>query len=211
MRRIPLFCLVVLLSCFGSSAARAELVLGKTYEVLAPAQPVETGDAIEVVEVFYFGCPHCYDAENSIGPWLKRLPADVTFRRMPAVFRSTWEPLARTYYTLLAVGEADRLVRPIFDTIHLDGLALSQEKVMADYAARNGIDRERWLSIYRSQEIGLKVLQARDQAIRYKVQGVPHYVVDGKYITSNIMAGGHDEAMVVINELIEKARRERAK
>ena len=189
----------------------AQAVAGRDYQVLETPQPVVAGSKIEVLEFFYYGCPFCYEAEDSIRPWLRRLPDDVVFRRVPAQLKPQWESLAKTYFTLEALGQVERLHRPVFDTIHLDGLALSQENVMADYAARNGIDRDQWLAAYRSPETQQKLARTKAMEPKYQVGRVPTYIVDGKYMTTHVMAGGHEESLRVIDDLIVKARRERRK
>jgi thiol:disulfide interchange protein DsbA len=131
----------------------ATLQADADYRLIAP-QPVTTGDRIEVIEFFWYGCPYCYELQPPLDAWLRRKPPDVAFRRIPAVFRPTWVPHARIYYTLEALGAAERLHRAVYDGHHIDRLATDDAEAMADWAARHGLDRpkrKRWSSPKRSR------------------------------------------------------------
>ncbi len=178
------------------------------YRLIAP-QPVETGDKIEVIEFFLYGCPHCNDFQPSLESWAKRKPADVVLRRVPAVFRVSWAPHARIYYTLEQLGEVERLHQKVYFSYHVEELSMSKPDVMERWAAANGIDRERWRKSYSSPEVDAGVENAMRQTEAYSLQGTPSVVVDGRYLTSSSMASSYPEMVQILEELIRIARRTR--
>ena len=116
---------------------------GREYVRLKNAIPVETGNKIEVIEFFSYGCPHCGEFEPLLHDWVKKLPPDVQFRRVPVSFQPKWVPLAKEYYTLEALGEDSRLSPEVFVAIHSKGVKLEDEKTFFDWAASHGLDRRR--------------------------------------------------------------------
>lgn len=147
-----LFCVVCVAagSSFAAQAGKTVAVLaaGKTYREI-PQQAVATPGRIEVIDFSFYACPYCNELRPMLESWRKTLSADVSFRRTPAVRRDEWVPLARTYYTLLALGEDERLHEQVYVSYHDDELHMSQPNVMADWAAKYGIDRQKWWSTYR--------------------------------------------------------------
>ncbi len=200
-----LFATVVLCA----AAVAAEPQLSPAVERLDPPQPVATGNRIEVIEFFYYGCPVCYELEPQISRWMVQAPQDVAWMRVPALASQSWEPFAKLYYTLEALGEIGRLHWPVFDNYHFDDVRLNEETVMLNWVARNGIDREKFAAIYASDEVKAKVAQAREMVKTYQVHGVPSIVVDGKYLTSANLAGGTKELITVLDDLVRRARSER--
>jgi protein dithiol oxidoreductase (disulfide-forming) len=178
------------------------------YELIQP-QPVKTGDRIEVVEFFWYGCPHCNNLQASLEGWLKRKPADVELRRIPAIFRESWVPHARLFYTLDALGEVGRLHQAVYRAIHLEREALTTASGTAEWAARNAIDANRWLAAYNSPEVERKVEESRAQTRAYSIQGTPSLVVDGRYVTSSSMAESMPAVITTLDGLITMARAER--
>jgi thiol:disulfide interchange protein DsbA len=208
MRKAILPLLALFAGCIAVPA-HAELTAGKEFLVLAPAQPVESGDKIEVIEFFSYGCPYCNEALPLIAKWLPGLPADVHYRRVPVVRPDKWAPYARTYYTLEKLDKL-KLHRHVFDTIHVDGLTLTDEKTMFDWAQRNYINRDKFIEIYKSPEIAAKVAKAEEMTESYTISRIPAFVIDGKYITTSGMAGGLDALLPTVDKLIERARAERS-
>lgn len=210
MRRVAPFlavlAAVVPLSAAAQSAAPQE---GNQYVRLKNPQPVETGKKIEVIEFFSYGCPHCGELEPFLQSWLKTMPADVQFRRIPVMFQERWIPLAKIYYTLEALGEEARLSPEVFSALHAKGLSLWQDKTFFDWAASHGLDRKKVEDMYNSFGIGGKVNRARLAAQAYQVQSVPLVVVDGKYVTNRV--GSHSAMPPLIDALVAKARAERPK
>ncbi|MGE5525164.1 MAG: thiol:disulfide interchange protein DsbA/DsbL [Rhodospirillaceae bacterium] len=174
-----------------------------------PPQPVPAGSAIEVVEFFWYGCPYCFQFHPHFQAWVHRQPADVTVRRVPAVFRQSWIPHARMYYTLERLGALDRLHDEVYKSYHVDEVPLNTADAIADWAAKHGLDRERWLTVYRSDEVSGRLMDAQDQLRRYAVSGTPSVVVGGRYLTSSGMTPGVAAMIPVLDELVALARGQR--
>lgn len=204
--------IAVLLTAFALPAlAQGELQEGKQYVRLKNPQPVETGNKIEVIEFFSYGCPHCADLEPELQGWLKTLPPDVQFRRVPVLFQERWVVLAKVYYTLEALGADARLSPEVFAAIHKQGIDLASEKTFFDWAASKGLDRKKVEDMYASFGISGKVNRAKSLGGMYNVQAVPYVIVDGKFATASDKVGNHAALPGAINALIVKARAERAK
>ncbi|MGH8801021.1 MAG: thiol:disulfide interchange protein DsbA/DsbL [Casimicrobiaceae bacterium] len=194
-----------------ASAATSPLVEGKNYARLANPQPVETGKKIEVIEFFSYGCQHCADLEPYLDKWLAKLPSDVAFRRVPVLFHEAWARLARVYYTLDAMGDARKLSPAVFKAIHVDGIDLSDDTKFFGWAGKQGLDPKQVAAVYRSFAVDSKVKRAMQLGRDYAIESVPTVIVDGKFITSSDRVGGHAELPGAIDQLIAKARAERAK
>ena len=205
--------LSVFLLSLAAAGAQAQSVpqLGRDYIRLDPAHPVSSGDRIEVIEFFYYGCPVCYELEPKLSRWYFNGPGSVALRRVPALSSDNWDNFAKLFYTLEAMGQLARLHWPVYDNFHFNGLKLNEEPVMADWVAHNGLDKQKFIDTYRSPEIQAKLVAARDMTRSYDIKGVPSIVVDGKFVTSASMAGGTNELMQVADQLIEMAHKERAK
>ena len=210
MRRfLPLAAIFLAALALPAAAQPVALEEGKTYLRMATPQPVETGKKIEVIEFFSYGCPHCGELEPILQGWVKTLPADVQFRRIPVIFQDRWLPLAKIYYTLDALGEEPRLSPEVFTALHGKGLPLWQDKAFFDWAAGQGLDRKKVEDMYNSFAIAGKVNRAKAAAQTYKINEVPKFVVDGKYVTHNVPT--HRAMPGVLDALIAKARAERPK
>ncbi len=203
--------LLIGISVTGISGARAEIVEGRDYNVLPHARPTESGKNIEVLEFFWYGCPHCYDLHPHIKAWLKKIPKDVSFRYVPAIFRPSWIPGVKTFYAMEALGETDRLHDKIYDAIHLDKIDLTRDEVLFDWIAKQGIDRQKFIDAYNSFSVQNQVPRSTQMSKEYNLSGVPALVVDGKYVTSGRMGGTPQDTIKVLDELIAKARKESAK
>ena len=191
---------------FGQAALRSEVVR------LDPPRPVATGERIEVIEFFYYGCPICYELEPHMTRWLAtQAPGYIALRRIPALSSEGWETLAKLYFTLEAIGEINRMHWPVYDNFHFDGKLLNEEKVMLEWVGNNGIDAKKFAEIYGSQEIQAKLTQSRELMKAYDVRGVPTIIVDGKYLSSARLAGGTRALMQIVDELVRRAKSERPK
>ena len=133
--------LAVALSLAGF-AAKADIHPGKEYELLSPPQAVETGKKIEVLEIFSYTCPHCFDLEADINRWAKQLPKDVEFRRLPAIFRDSWTPFAKVFYTFEAMGLTERLHGEFFNAIHAQHIRFDSDNAIFDWVEKQGISRK---------------------------------------------------------------------
>ena len=176
------------------------------YQIIDPFQPTQSGDKIEVVEFFWYGCPHCYALEPYLEHWEKSLPDDVAFRRIPGVLGSNWIPHARAYYTAQKLGMVDKIHRPLFDAIHKERKRIDNQKSLADFFAAYGVDKDEFNRIYESDAVTDQLKQAFITAKNYGIRGVPAIIVNGKYLTTVTLTGGDKELIVTINDLIEKER-----
>ena len=207
LRWFTAFVLAVLLVC----SAQAQPAAGREYVVLDPPRPVASGERIEVLEFFYYGCPICYEAQPHIASWLSNAATDVVLIRVPAVSTDGWAPFARSYYTLEAMGEIPRLHWPVYDNFHFDGQDLKDAAAMLEWVGRNGVDSGRFREIWASAATTEKLSTARKMLDTYAIRGVPSIVVDGKYVTSARMAGSTKVMMDVVDALVARARQDRLK
>lgn len=199
---------MLMLVSFGALAQKVP-VLGREYQLLEPPRPVATGNRIEVIEFFYYGCPICYEAQPHISRWLMKTGPAVTLRRVPAVSSEGWEPFAKTYYALEATGLLGRLHWPVYDNHHFDGKRLNEVKNLLAWLGQNGVDAAKFAEVLNSGETSAKVAAAQKMLDDYKVRGVPSFVIDGKYVTSARMANGVKEVMEVVEYLVQRAASER--
>ena len=180
---------------------------GIDYKEVTPAQPTESGSKIEVLEFFWYGCPHCYAFEPQLNAWTKKLPSDVVFRRVHAQFTPQWVQHAKLFYTLDALGEVERLHRKCFDTIHGERRDLLKDSDMLEWAAQNGIDKARFSDAFKSFGVAGKLQRAKQVVANYKIDGVPTLSVNGKFITSPSIANGQEKSLAVMDYLIAEERR----
>ena len=180
---------------------------GIDYKTLEVAQAVEIAGKIEVMEFFWYGCPHCHAFEPALTAWSRTQSADVAFRRLPAQFNAAWAQHAKLYYALEEVGEVERSHKKCFDAIHVGGQSLSQEPEMIDWAARSGIDREKFSAALKSPGVAAKMAAARQTLVAYKVDGVPAMAVNGRFLTAPSIAGSHERCLQVVDYLVGEERR----
>ena len=186
--------------------AQGTLVDGKDYVRLAQPQPVPPGK-IEVIEFFWYGCPHCNAFEPALDAWSKKLASDVIFRRVPVAFRE--EPFAahqKIYYTLEALGQVEAMHRKVFYAIHNERQRLDKPAEIAAFFAKNGGDAARFTDVYNSFSVQTKIMQARKLADAYKIDGVPSIGIHGRYFTSPTLAGSPERALAVADQLIQRTR-----
>ena len=176
---------------------------------LIPAQPVETGERIEVIDFFWYGCPYCNELQPALEDWIKRKPDDVAVRRIPVILKDSWAPHARIYYTLELLGEVERLHLAVYHGYHVEQLSMSKPDVMEQWAAKNGIERRRWTDAYYSPEVDARIARAFQATKRYNVQGTPSVVVDGRYLTSSSMTPAVRGVIPVVEDLVRLARQNR--
>ena len=213
IRRILPAIAALLLALAATCGAQAQSApqLGRDYVRLDPPRPVASGDKIEVIEFFYYGCPVCYELEPTLSRWFFNSPGTIVLRRVPALSSENWDNFAKLFYTLEAVGQLGRLHWPVYDNFHFDGVKLNEEAAMGNWVSNNGIDKEKFIKTYRSPEIQAKLDAARQMIQDYDINGVPSFVVDGKYVTSARMTGSTRELMQVVGQLVELASKERGK
>ena len=177
------------------------------YQQIRPAQPTQAPEGkIEVAEVFWYGCPHCYAFEPILESWLKTKPDDVVFRRIPGVLNKNWVPHAKAYFTAEKLGILEKIHKPLFDAIHKERRRIFTEDQLRDFFEEQGVDPDEFNKIYHSDEVETKTKQAFFLARGYRLTGVPSVVVNGKYLTSGSLAGSYENLLKVVNYLIEKER-----
>lgn len=193
------------------SAFAAEPIMeGHDYELVKPARAVATGSKVEVLEFFWYRCPHCFQLEPGLTKWLKTLPKDAQIRRVPAVFRPDWLPGAKLYYTLEQMKLLGRLHEKVFNAYHIENIDLDNPAVLGGWIAKQGVNRKQFEGIYNSFSIQSKATQGAQLATAYAIRGVPAFIIDGKYSTSVSQAGSETRLFEVLDQLIVKARAERA-
>ncbi|MBU3581918.1 thiol:disulfide interchange protein DsbA/DsbL [Polynucleobacter sp. AP-Capit-er-40B-B4] len=208
-RAITVFALLTLSGLVSAQGQKIEE--GFDYRILPIAQPVETKGKVEVIEFFWYGCPHCYDFEPELSSWVKRQPKDVVFKRVPVAFRDDFMPHSQLFYALEALGKGDALNEKVMYAMHKENKRLLTEPEIADWVASQGIDRNTFLATYRSFAVISKARAAKQLAEAYRIDGVPTIVMQGKYVTSPSIAGTKAKAILVMDYLEEKIRKDKYK
>jgi thiol:disulfide interchange protein DsbA len=200
-----------------AAPALAQLTPGKDYLLVKPPQPTDSGNKIEVLEFFWYGCPHCANLQPFLESWLKRKPADVEFKHMPAVFQDSWVPLTRAYYTLEAMGLTDKLHQEVFNAIHRQKVNLRDANAIIDWVAGKGVDRKRFTDTYNSFGVTGKLQRSIDLTRKYDIPGTPAIAIDGRFLTapSMVLKGDrgidYDRFFQVVDALIAEARKSKGK
>lgn len=182
---------------------------GTDYQRLAKPVPVETGKQVEVVEFFWYRCPHCNQLEPGLEAWVKKLPADVRFRAVPAILNPNWLPAAKLHYALADVGALDRLRGKVFDAYHKDKIDLDDETVLMAWIRKQGVDEARFKAAYRSFSVQTRAMKGAQIARNAGISGVPVLMVDGKYLTAISMTYTEERLFEVLDQLVQRARAER--
>jgi len=192
-------------------AQGGEPVEGTHYVKLSQAAPTSApAGKIEVVEFFWYGCPHCNHFEPYLAAWAAKLPADVVFRRVPVAFRET--PFGihqRLFYALEAMGLLPALHAKVFHALHEEGLKLDKPELIGDFVAKQGVDKAKFLGVMESFGVQTKCRQARTLADAYKIDGVPTVGIAGQYYTSVGLNGTPEKALATTDALINKVRKAR--
>lgn len=193
-------------------AMAVEFKEGQHYTTFNPPRTTETPGKIEIAEFFWYGCAHCFNFEPILHKWVKKLPADTAFRRIPAVFPGkdgkpgNWAPGAKLYYSLEAMGLLEKLHGEVFDAMNIDRINLQDEKNLRDWLSKKNVDTRKFFDTWNSFAIQGKVQRAQQLTLQYNLTGVPAVVVDGRYMPSSGGAGSHEEITEILDQLIVKAR-----
>ncbi|MSR13973.1 MAG: thiol:disulfide interchange protein DsbA/DsbL [Gammaproteobacteria bacterium] len=204
MTRVLIASLLVVIAACAHGAD--EFREGEHYQLVAKPLSVKSPDKIEVVELFWYGCPHCFHFEPLLKAWLKTKPGDVEFRRIPALFAENWVPHARAFFAAEALGALEEFHSPLFRAIHEDDKKIMDEESLIAFAASVGVSSSSFSEAYAGFAIDGKVKQAMAYTRDSGITGVPSVIVNGKYRTGAQMAGGQDKVMDVVDFLIEKER-----
>lgn len=167
-------------------------------------QPTANADRIEVIEFFWYGCPHCFHFEPSLNRWLADKPENVDFIQIPAPLNKSWEIHTKVFYALELMGMQKKLHEKLFEAIHMKKMRLFDEKSITDFLVKQGVDRDKFKKSLKSFAVSGKLNKARKMMKDYQIKGVPLLAVNGKYITSGPMAGGYQQMIDVVNFLIAK-------
>jgi len=204
-----LACFVLL---FTAMQVQAQLKPGVDYQELSPAQATDSPGRIEVLEFFWYGCPHCYAFEPVLEPWIKKLPKDVQFRRVPAMFNEEYAQGARAFYALEAIGEEQRVHKALFDAVHTgSGLRVGNEAALTEWLGKQGVDTKKFAAAYRSFSVESKLNRAAQLTRVYKLDGVPSMAVNGKYVISASAANSRERLLEISDLLIDQTRKAAAK
>lgn len=183
---------------------------GTDYQVLDPRATVEApAGKIEVVEFFWYNCPHCNAFEPTLSAWIQKLPKDVVMRRVPVAFRDSFVPQQRLFYALEALGLVEKLHAKVFAAVHVEKINLEQGDAIVDWVARQGVDKAKFLAQYNSFSVATKATRGTQLQNAYKVEGVPALGVAGRFYTDGTMAGSMDRALQVVDMLIADVRANR--
>lgn len=172
------------------------------YEVIGKPKPTE---GLEVIEFFWYGCPHCYRLEPHLENWLKEKDDKVTFRRVPAALGDQWLPHARAFYVAQNLGILDKVHSALFERIHKHGKPTSSRRLLRKFFASFGVDDKEFDTMYHSDEVKREIKQSILYSSRIRLQGVPGLVVNGKYLITGRSAGSHENMISIMNKLLSEA------
>ena len=201
MRPLMLLAASLLLTA-TAQAQPVRFEAGMHYKMVQPVQPTNNAEKIEVVEVFGYLCPHCNNFQPFIEPWSKRQADYVEYLRMPVVFQRAWEPFARFYYATEALGVLGQAHPAIFKAIHNDRQRFRNDEDLAAFVTQFGVSAEDYEKAAKSFAVDTKIRRATTMAQRYGVTGTPSVIINGKYLVTAKMAGGHAEFIEVIEYLV---------
>ena len=205
--------LSALLMLASLNVLAADPQMGKDFDRTAQAIANENPNKIEVVELFWYGCGHCHNMEAPLNAWVKKLPADVAFKRVPGLPNQSWAPMAKTYYALETLGLLDKLHTPLFDAIHKQkALNPTDEKAAIDWVTKqSGLDKIKVEDAFNSFSTNANLKRAANIFRASGATGVPSLVINGQYITSSTMAGNNDLALKTADYIITNIRADKAK
>lgn len=182
-------------------------VEGTDYLELDKRAPIEAAAGkVEVVEFFWYSCPHCNAFEPRLAAWLKNLPKDVAFRRVPVAFNNTFLPQQKLFYALEAMGKVEELQTKVFNAIHVEKQRLDRDDTIAAWAVKQGLDKEKFQLAY-NFTAPKKAQKATELQDAYKVSGVPALGIAGRYYTDGSLAQNMDRALQVTEYLVAEARK----
>ena len=190
----------------ASAQTLAEPVMGTDYKLIEPAQATRSGNKIEVLEFFFYGCSHCFHLHPDLTAWERKMPKDVELVLVPTIFNATWEPMAYTYYALEVMGQQLKLHDDLYEAWNVKNTDLSDERKIAAFVAQRGVDSKKFSEAYHSFSVQSKVMRSKQLTQSYNIRGTPTIIVDGKYLITGLQPAA---AIQVMSALIDKARRER--
>ncbi|HSV70860.1 MAG TPA: thiol:disulfide interchange protein DsbA/DsbL [Methylibium sp.] len=192
----------------GLASAQGAPVEGQHYVKVSGRQPTLDPKRIDVVEFFWYGCPHCHSFEPQLDAWQKKLPPDVAFRRMPVAFRQVPFVLhQQLYFAIETLGLVEQLHRKVFYAMHVERNPLTSPEAIGEFVAKNGVDKAKFLDVMNSFGVQTKARQAAALSAGYRIDGTPALGIDGRWFTSGSLVGSNDGALKVAEYLIAQARK----
>lgn len=182
----------------------ADIKAGVDYDLVNPPQPTADPSRIEVLEFFWYGCPHCFHFEPELNAWVKTVPANVDFRRQPAIFNEQWAAHAKAFFTAESLGVLDKMHADFYDAIQNKKAALTTEEDLAKFFKDHGIDQAEFHKAYTSFAVDSQMRQAEGLAAKYGITGTPAIVVNGKYVVSPGKAKSFPRMIEITNALIKQ-------
>ena len=197
-----LLLIIPLLAC--AQSAPEQFQEGTQYQLVTPAQPTDSGANVEVVELFWYGCPHCFHLEPAVTEWLKHKPANVTFTRVPAALNPNWELMARAYYAAEDLGVLKKIHGPLFNHEQNKATQSNTDQDVIAFFVAQGVAEAEIRDAMTSFSVETKLRRARQMGERYGLTGVPAIIVNGKYRTNATLAGSTENIFKVVDFLIKK-------
>jgi len=197
----------VLMACQGETVAQT--VDETKYQAVSNEITVSTGDKIEVTELFWFGCSHCFALEPSIKKWKKNIPENAVFKKVPAVFSARWEFHAQAFYAMQTLGVPDEAYDKFFSTLHIERKQINNIGQLSSFLAAYDKTEKQVESAFNSFDVDSKMRLAKKITRDSGARGVPAMIVDGKYLTSQQLSGGTEQMFEVVDQLVAKAAAER--
>ena len=179
---------------------------GKNYTKLTQGQTTQSSNKIEVLEFFWYGCPHCYQFEPTIAKWKKNKPANVHFIRVPAPLNPSWMPHTKAFYALEIMGKGEQYHEALFNAIHVERKKLFDMASITRFLVSQGVDEKAFTSNVNSFAVEMRARQAMKLSKNYKLNGVPMMAINGKYTISAQQAGGYKALIEITNYLIDKEK-----
>ena len=197
---------VCLMLLWATTAQAEKYTEGKNYSRLTAEQSTQSGDKIEVLEFFWYGCPHCYQFEPTLAKWKKNKPDNVRFIRIPAPLNPSWMPHTKAYYALEIMGKGEQYHDALFKAIHADRKRLFDMASITKFLVSQGVDEKAFTSNVNSFAVEMRARQAMQLSKGYKLNGVPMMAVNGKYTISAQQAGGYKQLIDITNYLVAREK-----
>ncbi len=213
MKKLSVKNLLSALMLLASFSVLADPQIGKDFDKTAQVMPTDTPNKIEVTEIFWYGCIHCYHMDPILNAWVKKLPADVVFKRVPGLPQPAWAPMAKAFYAMDDLKLSDKLHTALFDAIHKEKtLNPTDEVATIDWMTKkSGLDKQKVEDAFKSFSMNNKLNRAAQTFRASGATGVPSFIIDGQFITSSTMAGGNEQALKTAEYIISNIRADKAK
>ena len=209
-RDFSLACTAVAGAAFVHSTAQAQgkpPLAGTDYLVVDKPAPVEApAGKIEVIEFFWYNCPHCNTFEPTFAAWIKRAPKDMAVRRVPVAFQNSFVPQQRLFYALEAMGLVDQLHAKVFAAVHVEKQDLAKDDAIVNWVVKQGVDKAKFVEHFNSFSVSTKAARGTQLQNAYKVEGVPALGVAGRFYTDGSLAKSMDRAIQVVEFLAGNVR-----